>query len=88
MVPVLGSGIVLLLQGQLPPQPVPGGGGSADQIRAPLPHPLLLLPGLVKFVQHPGKAVAVNALHRRAVLADGQVREIRRPGRPAAGIPG
>ena len=79
MVPVLGSGIVLLLQSQLPPQPVPGGGGGADQVRAPLPHPLLLLPGLIKFVQHPGKAVAVNALHRRAVLADGQVREIRRP---------
>ena len=40
-VPLLGGGVILLLQGQLPPHPVPGGGSGADQVCSPLPLSLI-----------------------------------------------
>ena len=77
-VPILGGGVVLFLQRQLPPQAVPGGGGAADQVRAPLAGPLHPLPGLIKVIQQLTKAPVPLRFRGSAVLGDGQIGKIHR----------
>ena len=76
LVPVLCGGVVLLLHGQFPPDAVPCRGGSPQQVRPPLTHPLLLLPQGVEVIHQGGERVIPDGLHNRAVLGDGAVGEI------------
>lgn len=69
--PVPGGGQLLLLKADLAGGAVPGVGHGADQVLAPLVHPLLVLPLLVKAVQKGGEGGEGDAGDGGAVLADG-----------------
>lgn len=74
--PVPGGGQLLLLKADLAGGAVPGVGHGADQVLAPLAHPLLVLPLLVKAVQKGGEGGEGDAGDGGAVLADGLKGEV------------
>lgn len=76
-VPVLGLGVLLLLESQLPTGPVPGAGGGPLEIRPPLTDSLGLFPGFIEGVQHRGEGLPRLPLHGAAVLLDGHIGEVR-----------
>ena len=79
LIPVLSGGIVLFLHGELAPQPVPGCGGRADQLRAPLAHPVHPFPGLIKGI-HQFREAGIGLLgHSAFVLLDGKTGKLHGP---------